>query len=516
MYTDKEKDHNTKVGLYKKVISGGFWVIALRVAEQLMQAVRLIILARILSPHDFGVFGLALLSLATLKTFSKTGFQTALIQKKGDIKEYLDVGWTISIIRGIILFFVLYFSAPFLATFFKSIESIAIIRCIAISVLIQSFVNIGIVYFQKEIEFKKQFIYQATGTFADFVVVIVTALILRNVWALVFGLLAKETVRLIASYVVCDYRPKISFFVKGTGELIHFAKWVVLSNILLFFIGQGDDIFVGKVLGVTALGFYQLAYRVSNMPITELTHVITQVSFPTYSKLQNNVEHLKRAYLKALRFATFVSFPMAGFIFVLANTGTLLLLGEKWLPMVGAIRVLCVFAIARTIGATSGPLFLGANKPKFLTYTTAIKFVLLAILIYPLTKSYGITGTALATTIPVFASQSYSISRVMSILNCKFKPILIQIIIPFMGTAIILLAYFMFRSYLPSQVYLLIATLFFGSGLYLFFIFLVTKFYKKYTIFSELKSVIGPIIEKLSFKNIEAESILETEKKYEE
>ena len=209
--------------LGKKVVRGGIWVFTLRGTQRLFSFVRLIILARILAPSDFGLMGIALLTMAALNTFSQTGFQTALIQKKEDIKSYLDAAWTVTIIRGIILFLILYFIAPYAATFFKSPKALSIIKVIGFSFLIQAFTNIGVVYFQKELEFNKQFIYQFTGTIADFVVAVSAAVILRNVWALVYGLLAGNAARLIVSYLIHPYRPHLSFDFGKAKELFGFV-----------------------------------------------------------------------------------------------------------------------------------------------------------------------------------------------------------------------------------------------------------------------------------------------------
>ena len=146
--------------LSQKVVRGGFWVFSLRITERAFSLIRLIILARILSPNDFGLMGIALLTMATLQTFSQTGFQQALIQKKKDIKPYLDSAWTVLILRGFVLFAILLFIAPYAAIFFKAPQAKPIIQVIGFSVLLQAFTNIGVVYFQKELEFNKQFLYQ--------------------------------------------------------------------------------------------------------------------------------------------------------------------------------------------------------------------------------------------------------------------------------------------------------------------------------------------------------------------
>jgi len=385
--------------LSHKVIKGGFWVFLIRILGQLLNFIRLIILARILAPADFGLMGIALLTMTTLETFSQTGFQTALIQKKKDIKEYLDAAWTVLIIRGIILFAILYFIAPIAATFFDASAAKPIIQVIGFSIFIHAFTNIGIVYFQKELEFNKQFIYEFIGTLSDFVVAVSAALILRNVWALVFGLLAGNMARLIVSYRIHPYRPRISHDLKKAKELWGFGKWVLGATILTFLITQGDDIFVGKIVGVAALGFYQLAYKISNMPTTELTHVITRVSFPAYSKIQDSKERLKRAYLKIFKLVSIVAFPLSGGIFIFAPAFTQLILGAKWQPAVSSMQALALYGLIRSVGATTGPLFNALGKPKYVVRLQTIQLVLIALLIYPLTVRWGILGTSLAITI---------------------------------------------------------------------------------------------------------------------
>ena len=163
-----------------------------------------------------------------------------------------------------------------------------------------------------------------------------------------------------------------------------------------FILTQGDDVFVGKLLGVTALGFYQMAYSLSNAPATEITHVISRVTFPVYSKIQDNIPRLRKAYIKVLQLTSFFSFPLAGLIFMLAPDFTRIFLGEKWMPMVPTMRLLTVYGLIRSIGATTGPVFQAIGKPHIMTKIHLVKLTLLLVMIYPLTKYYGITGAALA------------------------------------------------------------------------------------------------------------------------
>ena len=142
-------------GLYQRTIRSGAWAFALRITEQGFGLVRLIILARVLAVNDFGLLGIALLAMMTLETFSQTGFQAALIQKKERTEGYLDAVWTVSALRGLVLFVILFFAAPYVAIFFDTPVATPIIQVIAVTSLLQGLTNIGVVYFRKELEFKK-------------------------------------------------------------------------------------------------------------------------------------------------------------------------------------------------------------------------------------------------------------------------------------------------------------------------------------------------------------------------
>ena len=342
--------------LSKKVVRGGVWLFTLRITNRGLGFIRTIILARLLAPGDFGILGIAMLAASTFDAFSQTGFQSALIQKKDDVRDYLDVAWTALAIRGVLLFSVLFVTAPLIAKFFNSTQAELVIMVIAVNMLITGFGNIGIVFFQKELEFNKQFTYEFSATIVDLVVSITLAFILRNVWALVWGGMAKNVTRFILSYILHSYRPRLRFDKDKFRDLFGFGIWISGSTILIFLITQGDDIFVGKMLGVTALGFYQMAYLLSNLPSTEIADVISRVTFPAYSRLQDDLMKLREAYLKVLQVTAYVSIPLAGGIFILSYEFTQIFLGEKWLPMVPAIQILALAGLIGSISATTRPI----------------------------------------------------------------------------------------------------------------------------------------------------------------
>jgi len=469
---------NESLTLSQKAAKGGFWVFLLRIVGLIFGFVRLIILAHFLSPNDYGLFAIALVVMSTLKRFSQTGFQAALIQKKGNIEPYLNSTWTTTVIRGCVLFAILFFIAPFAANLFRSPDVTWVIRIIGISILLNGFANTGIIYFQKELKFNKKFTYQLSGILTDLIVTITLLVLLKNVWALVLGVLAGNVAKIIASYLFHPYRPKFELNLTKVKELFRFGKWVFGSNILVFLITEGDDIFVGWYLGAAALGLYRMAYRISNMPATEYSALIASVMYPAYSKLQDNLHRLKEAYLKVLQLTAFLAIPIAGMIFILAPDFTGIFLGEKWMYMIPAMQVLALYGLLRAIGATTGVVFLAVGKPKIRTKIQTGQLILLAILIYPLTKYWGILGTSIAVTAYALVFNIVAVYKVLRIVNSEYKRPFKVTMLPLIGTLATVFLIFVMRNYVFVEIglihFLILVVL--GVFTYMLLTYLFDKF----------------------------------------
>jgi lipopolysaccharide exporter len=382
--------------LSKRFIKGGFWIFILRGCYQLFTITRLIILARILAPNDFGLMAIGLLSIKTLEAFSQIGFHQALIQNQKEIKNYLDTAWSVSILRGIILCTVLYLSAAHIGSFLNAPESRLIIQVMGFSILLYAFTNVGIIYFQKEMEFYKQFLYEFSGTAVDFLVAVVAALLFKSVWALVLGYMTGNVIKCIASYILHPYRPVFKIELGQIKELFHYGRWIFGSVILIYIGGYCADIGVSRFLGATALGFYRMAYQISNAPATELSYVIGRVAFPTYAKLQGDEYKLQRAYFRVLGLTSVITIPVSVMIMCLAPDFTKIFLGEKWLPIVPLLQLLAVASLIKSIISTGTSLFTGSGHPQFEFYTQLTRGIVILSAIYPLTVYFMLPGAATA------------------------------------------------------------------------------------------------------------------------
>jgi len=383
----------------QRTIKSGIWVTATKVSARMLQILMLIVLARLLDPREFGLMGIALLTLNGTKHFTNIGLNAALIQQKEeDVDSYLDTTWMLEIGRGVFIFGALFLLSPFIAELFDEPRATSVIRVLALGPVLYGLRNPGVVYFKKNLEFHKDFLYKTSGGVTQFVVGVAYALYSPTVWALVFASMSRPTVKLGLSYLLHDYRPWPSFDYGAARELIDFGKWMTGASIIGWVYGQGDDAFVGWFLSATALGFYQYAYRLADTPATEVSGIISQITFPAYSALQENIDELRRALLQSTRFTAFITFPMAFGIVLVAPSFVRAILGPDWTPMILTMQILAIYGLVHSITRNFGAVWKALGRPDLIAKMGALRVTLYAIAIWPATAMWGIEGTALVVT----------------------------------------------------------------------------------------------------------------------
>ena len=387
--------------LYQRSIKGSYWVFVIGFATQFFSLVKSIIVFNFLFNENLELIIVANLLMAVLNRFSESGFQAALVQKKEGVADYLDTAWVFGILRGVVLFAAIYFAAPLFASFRVAAEdvplAIAIIRAMGFCYLLQAFRNIGVVYFQKELQFHKTFWLKMAGTITDIVFSISLVLIFRSAWGYVIARLISECVNLAMSYWLCSYRPGLNFVPQKARELWKFGRWLFGANVLRYLLNEGDDWFVWFYLGGGPLKIYRYAYKFSNLPATHIASTVAQVSFPAYSMIQDDLPRLRDAYLKSLRATAIISIPMAFLIFCLGPDFVRLFLVEESHAMIPIVQLLAFKGLLKTVGALRGSLFKAMGKPDTTWYLRCARLAILIITIYPLTKIWGVAGTAVAT-----------------------------------------------------------------------------------------------------------------------
>jgi O-antigen/teichoic acid export membrane protein len=378
--------------LSRRVLDAGLWAGAGTVALQVAKILRTFVLARILSPTDFGVVTVAQLVISVVEYFSQTGFSFALVQLRGNIRPYLDTAWTVAVLRSIALAGIAVAAAPLAGAMFDLPEVVPMIRVLGISILLGGFVNVAMVHFERELVFQQRFWLNVSETFCDVAVGITAALLLRNGWALVWGVLAGTAARVIVSYALHPYRPRFALDMAKARQLYRFGRWISAWRALTFVLRNIDYVVVGRVAGISALGLYRVAQAASRALVTEMASLSGQVSFPAYSMLQERPHRLRRAYVKTLHANAFLACPLAVGAIVAADTLVKVVLGPKWLPMIPVWTLLMITGMVRALADTTVPLFRAMGRPDLVTKCAAVRLLLVALSLYPLTVWWGLIG----------------------------------------------------------------------------------------------------------------------------
>lgn len=382
------------MGYLRETIKGVSWMGALRGSVRLLTILKFLILARLLAPNDFGLFGIASLSLVFLEIITETGINFFLIQKRKNFESYVDTAWVISIARGALISLVLFLVSPFVSSFFNSPESTKLLLFISLVPLIRGFINPSIVRLQKELEFSKEFGFRFFILVVDTFASIVIAAITRSAISLVYGMVLGVLLEVFLSFVVVSPKPKFVFKKAKIKEVLSHAKWINLALIFNYLFQEGDDIVVGRILSSSVLGVYQLAYKISTLPITEIADVVIKVTLPVFTKISSEKEKLKKAFWKTLAGVVLVVTPFGLLLYFFPGELVRIFLGEKWGEVVPIVKLLSFFGVLRAITACCYPLFISLKRVEYVTFTTFVGIVGLGVTVLPLVKHYGVQGAA--------------------------------------------------------------------------------------------------------------------------
>jgi PST family polysaccharide transporter/lipopolysaccharide exporter len=398
----------------------------------------LIILARLLPPSAFGLVGIALLTVSALRRFTNLGIKAALIQQEeSNVDDYLDTSWCLEIGRALFIFVILFIAAPFIGSFFSEPQSTPLIRVLALGPVLSSLRNPGIIYFTKDLEYHKEFIYKSSGGITQLVAGVGYAMVSPTAWALVFASVAKPAVQTVLSYILHGYRPWPSPNLEIAKELIDYGKWITGASLINFLYAEGDDAFVGWFLSATALGFYQYAYRLADLPPREVSGVISEITFPAYSQMQGNMDEFRSALLQTTRMLGFVVFPMSFGMVLVAPSFVPVVLGSEWTPMITTMQILAMYGLMHGITRQFGSVWKTLNKPNYMVYTGGLRVLLIAIFILPATARWGINGTAFVVTaiyvVPMFPLDIYLTARLT---DMKMGPLYMEYLYPLIASVV--------------------------------------------------------------------------------
>lgn len=386
--------------LKQKTIRGVVWSGIHKFSIVFLGFVSGVILARLLTPHDYGVIGMLTIFLAISNTLIDGGFGSALIQKKNatDVDYSTILYWNFAF--SLFLYLLLYISAPLIAKFYDLPLLQDVLRIQGIVLVINSTRIVQRTQLRKQLKFKKIAIINFSANAIALLVTIFLAWKKWGVWALVAQQLLVGTITTMLYWVTSKWKPLLVFSRESFKELFNFGVFILLSNLVNTFCNNIQGLLIGKVFNPSLLGYFTKARRTENYSSTLISSVLDQVSYPVLSEAQNDKPRMIRMLKLFIGTSAFVTFPLMLLLILLAKPLFLFLYSERWLGSVPYFQILCFAGIATCLQNINYFAIAAIGKSKQLFKWTMIKraiglfFVVSGLCIYGI---YGLLcGTVLS------------------------------------------------------------------------------------------------------------------------
>lgn len=384
------------MGYKKDIFRGISWLGAFRIVTRGMSFVRTAIIARILSPSDFGLFGIATLTLSFIEVFTETGINIFLIQQKDKADDYINTAWIVSILRGCLIALLIFTFAPFISSFFHAKDSLLLVRLMAIVPFVRGFINPSVAKFIKDLEFHKEFYYRTAIFGIESLATLILVLTMHTATALVYATIIGAVFEVVLSFFLAVPRPIFAFDKRQFKKVIHYGKWLTLAGIFDYLYQNIDNLIVGRMLGTAPLGFYSMAYKISSVPISEFSDVFSKATFPVYSKIAHDKKRLLTAFYKSVGATSLLVLPIGIVFYAVPSLIVEVLLGSKWLLVAPVLKYLALFGVLRAISNLANGFFYSLHRQDIVTITTFCSLAGIAIPLVPLVLLWGIKGAAIS------------------------------------------------------------------------------------------------------------------------
>lgn len=325
-----------------KTISGLLWKFAERTGAQAITFILSIILARLLSPSDYGVIAILLVFITIADVFVNAGFGNALIQKKNaDDLDFSSVFYC-SFVFSIFVYIIVYFSAPIIAAFYNMPILVSTLQVLALRIPIAAINSVQQAYVSRNMQFKKFFYSTLSGSGVSAIVGITLAYNGFGVWALVWQYLSNALVNTVVLFSVINWRPNLIFSFNRLKSLFNYGWKLLLSGLLDTGYSSLNSLLIGKFYTPSDLAFFDTGKKFPMVIVNNINASISSVLFPALASEQDEPEKVKAHTRKAIQISSYIMWPMMLGMAACADNIVSLVLTDKWLPAVPYLQIACI------------------------------------------------------------------------------------------------------------------------------------------------------------------------------
>ena len=353
---------NSQTSLTSRTMKGVGWSTTSQICRFVFQFIVSAILARLLLPRDFGLIGMVAIFSGIIGMFSEIGLGAAIIQRSDTTEEHLSSVFWLNVVSGLVLMLIMMGLAPGIAFFYSEKQLTSIAAVLGIPFFLSSFGIVQRTLFTKQLDFKKLTIVEIVSMVVSSAIAISLAFYGVGVWSLVAQSLSGCTISVVLLWCLSAWCPCLLFKWDRIRELLGFSLNLLGFSFVNYFNRNVDNLLIGKFLGPSALGFYNQAYKLMLLPLSNISGSLGRVLFPAFSTIKNEHQKTREVYLRATRYISAVTFPIMLGLLVVAPEFILVVFGSKWKRSIFLLQVLCTVGIRQSIGATLGWIYLSQGR----------------------------------------------------------------------------------------------------------------------------------------------------------
>ena len=365
-------NHNN---LKKRAVTGMIWTALQKYSTMIIQFISGIILARLLTPYDYGCIGMLTIFMVLAQCFIDGGFDSALIQKKRPTREDYSTIFFWNMGMAVLLYTILYISAPYIAKFYNIPLLCDVLRVQGIILFIYAFNIVQRNQLRKNLNFK--FLSKVTifTSVISLTVTIIMAYLGYGVWSLVTQYILMSLIPAIIFWFYIKWRPIWTFSFQSFKELFGFGVYMFFGHLLSNFTHQLRGLLIGKFYNASIMGYYSRAYGTESMASQSISQVLNQVTFPLYAEVQDDKILLGRMVKRLSTSIAFFTFPLMFMLILAAEPLFLFLYSEKWLPSVPYFQILCLVGIGVCLQAVNLQTISAIGKSRIMFIWSVVKQV---------------------------------------------------------------------------------------------------------------------------------------------
>ena len=381
--------------LRQKVLHGMSWNFTSRLGSQAFQIAFSIVLARLLSPKEFGVIGMLLVFTGFAQALADCGLSSALIYRQDTTDDHYSTVFWMQLAMGIALSLLFYWGAPYIAAFYELPLLEPLCRLLACTFTVQALGLAHNALLMKEFRFKAAAAATLGSTAISGIAAIALAKSGYGVWALAWqGLIAMSALTLLL-WLISGWRPRLVFDLAAAKDLGRYGIYLLGYGSLNYWLRNGANLLIGKSIGAQGLGIFSRANTLMLLPLNNVSAVIGQVLFPALAQVQDDIPRFRHHYLMATRLIALITFPVMIGVAALSEPLILLLLGPKWAEVIPILQILSFVGLFQSIIHPAGSVYTALGKTKSLFHLTLVLVAAFAIFMIPAVR-FGLLGVTYA------------------------------------------------------------------------------------------------------------------------